>query len=77
MILQIAFGIILGFLFIFLFIIIVAGFCYLIAKLQEDDEPEIEEIIRPRIRPERTRYEETQHLKRRAKEDRPEHWRQK
>ena len=73
MILQIAFGIVLGFLFIFLFIIIVAGFCYLIAKLQEDDE--IEEIIRPR--PERTRYEEMQHLKRRAKEDRPEHWRQK
>lgn len=75
MILQIAFGIVLGFLFIFLFIVIIAGFCMLITKLQEDDE--IEEIIRPRIRPERTRYEETQHLKKRAQEERPEHWRQK
>ena len=75
MILQIAFGIVLGFLFIFLFIVIIAGLCMLITKIQED-EPD-EEVIRPRIRPERTRYEETQHLKKRAQEERPEHWRQK
>lgn len=76
MILQIACGMLLGFLFLFLFIVIVAIISYAIASLQ-DDRTEIEEIIRPRIRPERTRYEEMQHLKKRAKEDRPEHWRQK
>ena len=76
MIIQIAFGIVLGFLFIFLFIVIIAGLCMLIAKLQEEDESD-EEIRRPRLRPERTRYEEMQELKNRAKEDRPDHWRQK
>ena len=76
MIIQIAFGVLLGHLFLFLLIGIMAGVSFLISKLQ-DDEPEIEEIIRPRIRPERTRYEETQRLKQRASERRPDHWRQK
>ena len=76
MIIQIAFGVLLGYLFLFLLIGIMAGVAFLISKFQ-DDEPEIEEIIRPRIRPERTRYEETQHLKQRASERRPDHWRQK
>lgn len=73
MIIQIAFGVLLGYLFLFLLIIIMAGVCYVIMKLQED-EPDDDQIIRPRIRPERTRYEETQELKRRASERRPDHW---
>ena len=74
MIIQIAFGVLLGYLFIFLFIAIIAGFIALMARLDCREEEWVRE---PRLRPNSTRYEETQELKKRAKEDRPDHWRQK
>lgn len=76
MIIQIALGIVLGFIFLFVVVAFIAGGAFLITKIQES-EPEIERIIRPRLRPEQTRYEEMQEMKRRAKKDSPEHWRQK
>ena len=71
MIIQIAFGVLLGYLFLFLLIGIIDGFVALMSKLDDQEEWAREP------RPERTRYEEMQELKKRAKEDRPDHWRQK
>lgn len=71
MIIQIAFGVLLGYLFLFLLIGIIDGFIALMSKLDDQEEWAREP------RPERTRYEEMQELKKRAKEDRPDHWRQK
>ena len=64
-------------LFIFLFIGIIAGFVALLSRLDDHEAEWINEPRRQRLRPNSTRYEETQELKKRAKEDRPDHWRQK
>lgn len=82
MIIDIAIGVMLGLLFFIAALIVLAGLTAGIVKIKdaadegEDDYPE-ERPVRRRIRPEQSRYEELQRLKRSAQERRPDHWRRK
>lgn len=74
MIIKIALGIVLGVIFLLVAGILVLVLSCFIVRLQ-DNAKQPEQKIRVRIRPEKTKYDETQELVKRAKEIHPEHWR--
>lgn len=75
MIINIALGVMLGFVFLFGLIIVIAAASAAIMHIQ-DKVQEPERRIHVRIRPERDNYEHMQELKRKARESHPEHWKE-
>lgn len=76
MIIKIAVGIVLGVVLLLTAGILVLILACFFVRLQ-DTTKEPEQTVHVRIRPEKTKYTETQELVKRAKESNPEHWRDK
>ena len=80
MIIKIALGLLLGFIFIVLACIIVGAFAMAIADWQADHNksmprPQLKPVKKPRSKPE-TQYEQTQRLVRKARKENPQNWKE-
>ena len=76
MVINIAFGVMLGFMFLGIAVVVICLISAVIIRAQDKIREIPDRPIRHRIRPERSKYEEMQRIKTKAKENNPEHWKE-
>ena len=74
MVINIAFGVLLGFMFLGITVVVIALISAVIVRAQDKIRELPDKPVRHRIRPEEDNYHRMQEIKDRAKEAHPEHW---
>lgn len=76
MVINIAFGVLLGFMFLGIAVVVIALISAVIVRAQDKIREIPDKPVRHRIRPETDNYQRMQEIKNKAKEAHPEHWKE-